>query len=114
MKKFTLMFLLLFFINSSANAIVTPEETTSVQFVINHGHSGEMAKLIDLQKAQINNTNPTYIKYEKQIDLSDYPAWVTQEKVDAVKDFIKYLDCGLDNGTFGKMNIDYSNSKKDY
>lgn len=82
-------------------AFVTPDEVRSEKYVINHGHSNEMARLIDLQETQINGTKSDY--------ESKDPLWYSDKKVNFVRRIFMYFDPVLDDGKFMQHNIDYTN-----
>lgn len=130
MKKILISLLVLMSINLHGFAIVTTEDSTSVNYIKKHGHSDEMARLMDLQKAQINNTNITYKVADKwylehppewyDLHLQSWysehlPYWIDSKTASKALSNIKYirkvfmhLDCGLDDEKFMQHNIDYT------
>lgn len=81
-------------------AVITPEEATSVKYIQNHGYSGEMSRLIDLQNVQINGAKTRYVSKE--------PALYSDIKVNFIRRAFMYFDCGLDDGKFMQRDINYS------
>lgn len=82
-------------------AILTTDEATSQNYIINHGYSPETARMMDLQHSQITG--------EKKVFKSSDPDWYTTNKaVYFVRRVFMYFDCGLDNGNFGKEKINPS------
>ena len=102
MKKIlSVLFILSVFVLPSS-AIITPEEATSETYIQNHGHSDEVSRLIDLQKAQINGGKTEY--------KSKDPSWYNDcLPVKFVRRVFMYFDPGLDDGNFMQNNIDYTN-----
>jgi hypothetical protein len=101
MKKIVLVLFMIFTVNLSANAVITPEETMSATYTLNHGYSDEMARLMDLSTAQINGAKPKYKTSE--------PDWyTTNKKVLYIRNFFMYLDSGLDDGKFAQHTIKYT------
>ena len=101
MKKFlSVVFVYMAFILPSL-AFLTTDEVKSEKYIINHGHSNEMARLIDLQDTQINGTKSNY----KNKD----PLWYADKKVNFVRQIFMYFDPVLDDGKFMQNNIDYTN-----
>ena len=100
MKKFLLVLFICFTIVLPSFAVITPEETTSETYIQNHGHSGEMVRLIDLQNAQINGIKPDYVGSD--------PAWYTDKKVNFIRKVFMYFDCGLDDGKFMQNDIKFT------
>lgn len=94
-------------VNLPSFAAITTDELTSEKYNENHGHSDEMARLIDLQKAQINGVNTHKFN-------SKDPDWYTSDKrVNFIRKAFIYFDCGLDDGDFAQHNTKYTNSWKD-
>lgn len=82
-------------------AVITPEEEMSETYIKGHGHSAEMARLIDLQTSQINCTEKKY--------KSDEPAIYADKKVNFIRKVFMYLDCGLDDGKFMQHDTNFTN-----
>ena len=82
-------------------AVLTTDEIKSESYIINHGHSSEMARLIDLQDSQINGDKLDY--------KSKDPAWYADKKVNFVRKVFMYFDPVLDNGKFMQNDIKYTN-----
>lgn len=82
------------------SAVITTEESTSEQYTKNHGYSPEMSRLIDLQDAHINGSEPQYVGTD--------PAWYADKKVNFVRKVFMYFDPGLDDGKFGNNKIQYT------
>lgn len=93
MKNFlTILFIFVVF-SSPAMAVITPEEAASQQYIKNHGYSNEMARLINLQDAQVNGTKTKYVSNE--------PDWYKNDKkVNFIRKVFMYFDCGLDDEKF--------------
>lgn len=108
MKKFlSVLFVLSVFTAMAlpSFAIITPEEEMSETYLKGHGYSDEMARLIDLQHAQINCTQ-TKVK-------SKDPAWYADKKVKFVRNIFMYFDGGLEDGKFMQHNTKYTNRYDD-
>lgn len=101
MKKVFLILILFLAANLSASAVVTPEEVTSRTYLDNHGHSDEMARLIDLQHSQINGVPVSFDRKE--------PAYYADKKVNFVRRVFMYFDGGLDDQKFMQHKIKYTN-----
>ena len=80
-------------------AILTTDEAISPAYVKNHGDSYEMCHLVDLQKAQINGTQPTYTPPGKIYKF---------KPIKFIRRMAMYFDSGLDDGMFMRNNIDYT------
>ena len=83
-----------------AKAVITPEEAMSETYIQGHGYSDEMSKLIDLQNAQINCTQPKY--------KGNRPDIYNEKKVNFVRRIFMYFDCGLDDEKFMQHDIKYT------
>lgn len=107
MKKIlSVVFVYLAFV-MPASAVITTDEAVSDPYIINSGHSDEMARLIDLQRAQINGNKSQY--------KNDDPDWyASNKKVNFVRKVFMYLDPNLDNEDFMQHNTKYTNSWSDY
>lgn len=113
MKKFILALSIIYIVSVPAFAAITPQESKSEEYIINHGHSEEMSRLIDLQNVQINKAEPTYVKPKEHWRTLKYPRWCTESRVKWIRDFFIYIDPSLDDDQFMKHNIDYSNKYDD-
>ncbi len=102
MKKILVILIIMFSAHLPGLAVITPEESLSKEYIRNHGYSDEMTRLIDLNHAQINGNRPKY----KSKDPDWYKA---NKKVNFLRKVFIYLDCGLDDGKFGKNDIEYTN-----
>jgi len=101
MKKILSVVFVLILFNLPCFSVITPEEEISQEYMQNHGYSYEAARLIDLQNTRINGAKTTY--------KSKDPTWYTTNKpVSFVRKVFMYFDCGLDDGNFGRNNIDYT------
>lgn len=101
MKKGLFLLLLVCLVHLPSYAVLTPEESISEPYIKNHGHSDEMSRIIDLQNSQINGVKPTY--------QNNDPEWYdSNKKVNFIRKVMMYFDCGLDDGTFGKGNVNYT------
>ena len=83
-------------------AAITADETTSQEYIERHGYSHEMARLMDLQNAQINGTKP-------KVKSKD-PSWYSYAPVAFVRKAFMYFDCGLDSGKFMQHDLKYGTS----
>lgn len=102
MKKLLSLLFIYCAVITPSLAFITPEESTSEVYIKNHGHSYEMARLIDLQNAQVNGTKAKYTNKD--------PDWYKSNKaVSFVRRTLMYFDCGLDDNNFMQNNIDYTN-----
>lgn len=81
-------------------ADLSVNDISSQKYIDHHGHSDEMARLIDLQKSQINMTNTDYKSPQPEIYLTPVSKLIRQ--------VFLYLDCGLDDGKFMRNNIDFT------
>lgn len=106
MKRILFMFLLYSLFTAPVLAALTTEDSTSTPYLKNHGYSGEMIRLIDLQNSQVNGDKPKY----KNPD----PKWYTEDKkVNLIRHIFMYGDPGLDDQKFMQHDIKYSNSHDD-
>ena len=69
----------------------TSGDTTSSEYLINHGYSTNMAELIDLQKHQVNG-----LEYTNPIEPAEY----NKQPIKAIRSFFKYIDPCLDDGKY--------------
>lgn len=106
MKNFLSVFLLYMLCAIPVSAALTTEDSTSTPYLENHGYSGEMVRLINLQNKQINGDKSKY--------KSSDPTWYTEDKkVNLVRKIFMYFDPGLDDQQFMQHDIKYSNSYDD-
>ena len=101
MKKILLAVFVYMAFTLPSFAVVTPEEVKSEDYIINHGHSNEMARLMDLQDSQVNGIQSDY--------KSKNPAWYAEKKVSFVRKVFMYFDPALDDEKFMQHNINYTN-----
>lgn len=95
-------------VNLPSFAVVTTDDAISDKYIENHGHSDEMARLIDLQTSQINGVANN--KFQ-----SKDPDWYTSDKrVNFIRKAFNYFDCGLDDGKFMQHNNKYSTGWEDF
>lgn len=106
MKKILSVLFIIFAVQLPGLTAITPEEAISDTYLINHGHSGEMSRLINLQYSQVNGKKPTYQRKE--------PEWYSSNKaVNFVRKTFMYFDCGLDDQKFMQHDIRYSTGTND-
>jgi len=60
MKKFKLYFLIFCICISVSAKALGPEQANSQEYIYNHGHSPEMIRLMELQKARIEPERPEH------------------------------------------------------
>lgn len=84
---------------SPAFAYDITEETTTPEYIINHGYSSTTADQVQLEKARAENREYKTLKYRK------WPWW---KKVWA------YIDIGVDDETLLQHDINPSQSFKDW
>lgn len=106
MKKILSISLIVLLTAVPAAFSISVDESTSQQYIKKHGYSDEMARLIDLQNAQINGENTKYI--------SNQPALYQDKRVNFIRRFFMYFDCGLDDGNFMQNSIDYTTRWDDF
>lgn len=102
MKLKALLTLIATAVTFPAFAILTDAESTSADYLRNHGYSTTTAELVQLQKAQINGTK--YVAPEE-------PEYYNAKGVKAVRKFFIYLDPALKNdarGIYGMHDTNYS------
>ncbi len=58
MKKFKTLFLVLCVCISAGAYALSPEEANSKEYIYNHGHSPEMIRIMELQKARTEPESP--------------------------------------------------------
>lgn len=100
MKKFLTLLLLYSSLVMPASAVITLDELNNQDYIKNRGYSEEMARLVNLQNAQVNGTKNTY--------KSNEPSWYSDKKVQFVRNIFTYIDCGLDDGRFMQDNINFT------
>jgi len=135
MKKFLPILYLFAVAVLPAYSAITPEEAISEAYIYQHGHSDEMARLIDLQSSQINGT-PTKFKGQN-LQWYDEQPYKSVKKIVAhfdktpenniflqdnlndaqpfkfVRQLFTYWDKGLDDGKFGQNDLHYTNKYDD-
>jgi len=82
-------------ISSTKCMALTVSESTSEQYLMNHGYSKETARLVDLKHKQING-EPVVNPYENT-DLT------TRQKL--IRNVQTYTDPAVDEGDFGNTKI---------
>lgn len=106
MKKFLLAIFLLIMAQAQASAVLSDEQVMSPKYIINHGHSKEMARLIDLQSSQINGQKPKYDRNE--------PEWYTSNKtVSFFRKWFMIADPALDDQQFMQHDTNFSSNVHD-
>lgn len=124
MKKNLLVLILFTMVALPGHCELTTDEALSPEYIINHGHSPEMARLMDLQNSQINNVPTVYVEKKSP---RWYKSHITNEKVKNVllhldpqeeqgkytKAIFDYFDPGLDDGKFMQNQIHYGNGPED-
>lgn len=86
------------FLQLQAGAVITTEEQFSTDYITNHGYSGEMARLMNLQHDQINGIHPTM-----RDNTRIYRPWENLGRR-----FLMYIDPGLDDERFMQHDIKYT------
>lgn len=80
-------------INLPSMAEITPAEARSEQYILNHGHSEETARLLNLQHKQITG---------KQVEPADSQmSW----PVRWYRKIFGYFDPAIDDGSFGHTKL---------
>jgi len=97
MKKLSIIIALLL-VQLQVGATITTEEQFSEEYIINHGYSEEMSRLMNLQHDQILGIPPTM---SENVNL--YRPWQN-----GVRKFLMYLDPGLDDEKFMQHDIKYT------
>jgi len=101
MKKYLFILFAIAMVNLPAFSVVNTDEAISDTYIRNHGYSGEMSRLIDLQNSQINGISPKF----KGTD----PTWDTSNKyVNFIRKTFIYMDPGLDDEKFMQHDIKYT------
>lgn len=101
MKKVLSLVCLYLLVALPSFAVISTEDTTSEQYLTNHGYSQEVVRLIDLQNAQTNGTAPKYKRKQ--------PDWYTSNKgVNFIRKTFMYFDCGLDDEKFFQHDMYYT------
>lgn len=94
MKKLLLAITFVLILNLPSFAVITTEEATSEDYILNHGYSAEFYRVMDAQNAQVNGTKPKYKVNE--------PSWYTSNKaVSFIRRTFIYIDPALDDGKYG-------------
>lgn len=107
MKNTFIIIAIITVIGLPAFSAITPQEAMSDDYIYNHGHSREMAKLIDLQQSQING-GPSKYKLERP-----EPAYYSYTPVKYFREFLNYFDSGREDNTFMKRDIKYTGGYED-
>lgn len=97
MKKLCL-FAILFCCTLPAMATITTEEQFSDEYILNHGYSEEMSRLMNLSHSQIIG---------EKIPVSEY-VHIYRPWQNGIRKFLMYLDPGLDDEQFGNHQIKYT------
>ena len=92
MKKSLFILLALVAVGLPSFAYITPEQAASTEYIEKHGHSVEMARLVNLQNQQINEGDVSY--------KSKNPAKYSEKKINFIRNAFMYFDCGLDDERF--------------
>jgi hypothetical protein len=103
LKNICLIFICLFAMAQSVMAEITVQEARDPQYLQNHGHSPETARLLELNYKQING-----ISTEKVVKKTAYN-W----PVRVFKKLQAYIDPAIDNEQFGRTEIDVNPSMND-
>ena len=101
MKKVLSIFILLFAANLNAFAAITPEQVMSEEYIYHHGHSKEMARLMDLQSAQINGQETAFV--------TKVPEYYSRQPYKFVRSVFIYFDPGMDDGLFMQHDTKFTN-----
>jgi len=93
----SLLILAAFAITTTQASAITVNEASSQQYLINHGYSKETARLVELQKKQVNgepvyDTKPMKVRWLRKIH--------------------SYLDPAIDDGQFGSTDIRHDSYSK--
>ena len=113
MKKSLFILFALLIVGLPTFATITPEESQSSSYIINHGGSVEMARLINLQKAQINGGDTTYKSTTAAWYTSKAPKILTEKRVNFVRRAFMYFDCGLDDEKFMQHDTHFTSRYDD-
>lgn len=90
--KFLLTALIMSFAVMPVFAGITPEESTSPEYLYSHGHSEAVVDIVQINKAGING--------EKYLTRNEVKRANEPKLVRWVKNFFIYLDPALDDGSF--------------
>lgn len=89
-----------FSLASSAVTPLTPEDPTSETYLLNHGHSQEIVRMINLQKARTEGNISTPLKSEGKCKKFFKNLWYAQDLTLPTSDFgyndIKAVETGED------------------
>jgi len=97
MKKFLSILFLLAVAVLPAYSVITTEQIRSADYLEQHGHSDEMARLIDLQNSQINGAPITFVSKD--------PEWYSEQPFIFVKKIIRHFDKTPENNVFLKDDL---------
>lgn len=87
--KILLTALMISVLANSAQAVLTTDETSSKEYLYNHGYSTVMVDMVGSSKSKINGTE--YITVQKQKDM-DSPKYVR-----FVRRVLSYFDPAIEN-----------------
>lgn len=104
MKLKSLLLSILFLAAVPAYAIISAEELTEKDNMLNSGYSESTAELARLHKARAAGV--PYIKL-------DEPDYYSNPAVSLIRKFFMYIDPCLDDGSFEKHNIRFTNDYRD-
>ncbi len=99
MKKYLFILFVIAMVHLPAFSVISTEDTTSDTYIKNHGYSGEMSRLIDLQNSQINGVKP---------EVQAQPELYSIKPVSWARRAFMYFDCGLDDEKFMQHEIKYT------
>lgn len=97
MKKFLSILFLVSVAALPAFSSVTTEEIKSGEYILRHGHSDEMVRLIDLQDNQINGTPSKY--------RCSNPEWYEVEPFTTLKKVVLHFDKTPEDNAFAQANL---------
>ena len=101
MKKLLLISAIFMLINLPSYAATTPDEILSKEYTVNQGYSTEMARLMNLQNAQVNGQ-----KFDDTISSKKW--YETNKCFIPIRKIFTYLDPALDTGEFMQHDIHYT------
>lgn len=84
---------------------ITPEESTSPEYLYNHGHSSAVVDIVQINKASVNGE--TYLTTDEVKNVND------PKIIRWIKNFFIYLDPALDDGSFMRHDVKTSPSYDD-
>ena len=92
MKKYVLICLLLFFVQTPGSAILPDDEMTTPHYVINNGYSQDMAEMVNMQRARATGEEIVPVKPQKRINRTPVGRFFRK--------CLEYLDPALDDDSF--------------